>query len=128
MVTDPDGNAWVDSSGNEVGDLCLTSFGPSLSAARDPGVTPWNETINGDHYFLQEEWSNADSACEPRARPDSLSFAMTHAPGRERLLAFTAHGADPRDVSCPLPGPSGTAGPHPAATCHTCSRARARTG
>jgi hypothetical protein len=95
MVTDPDGNAWVDTSGNEVGDLCLTSFGPSLSAARDPGVTPWNETINGDHYFLQEEWSNANSACEPRAKPDSLSFAMTHAPGRERLLAFTAHGADP---------------------------------
>ena len=95
MVTDPDGNAWVDSSGNEVGDLCLTSFGPSLSAARDPGVTPWNETINGDHYFLQEEWSNANSACEPRAKPDSLSFAMTQAPGRERLLAFTAHGADP---------------------------------
>jgi len=95
MVTDPDGNAWVDSSGNEVGDLCLTSFGPSLNAARDPGVTPWNETINGDHYFLQEEWSNANSACEPRAKPDSLSFAMTHQQGRDRLLAFTAHGTDP---------------------------------
>ena len=95
MVTDPAGNAWVDAAGNEVGDLCLTSFGPSLNAARDPGVTPWNETINGDHYFLQEEWSNVDSACEPRAKPDSLSFAMAHPHGRERLLAFTAHGSDP---------------------------------
>ena len=94
-VTDPDGNAWIDSQGDEEADLCLTSFGPSLSAARDPGVTPWNETINGDHYFLQEEWSNANSACEPRAKPDSLSFAMTHRDGHEHLLGFTAHGFDP---------------------------------
>jgi len=94
-VTDPDGNAWIDAQGDEEADLCLTSFGPSLNAARDPGATPWNEAINGDHYFLQEEWSNASSACEPRAKPDSLSFAMTHQHGRERLVAFTAHGSDP---------------------------------
>jgi PKD domain len=91
-VTDPDGNAWIDSMGDEEADLCLTNFGPSFSA---PGETPWNETINGDHYFLQEEWSNADGGCQQRARPDSLSFGSTHPDGRARLLAFTAHGSDP---------------------------------
>ena len=92
MVTDPDGNAWIDPRGDEIGDLCLTSFGPSLAP---PGQTAWNETINGDHYFLQEEWSNASGGCAPRAKSDWLSFGMAHPHGRERLLAFTAHGFDP---------------------------------
>jgi PKD domain-containing protein len=74
MVTDPVGNAWVDSSGNEVGDLCLTSFGPNLGGS---GATAWNEVIHGGHYYLQEEWSNADRGCEPRAKPDVVSFKDT---------------------------------------------------
>ena len=93
MVTDPHGDAWIDSRGNEDGDLCLTSFGPSLSS---PGVTAWNETIHGGHFFLQEEWSNADSGCEPRARPDTLSFRMTRRSGRARWVSFAAHGSDPQ--------------------------------
>jgi hypothetical protein len=28
-----------------------------------PGVDVWNQVINGDHYDLQEEWSNAGSGC-----------------------------------------------------------------
>jgi hypothetical protein len=93
MVTDPTGDAWIDSHGNEDGDLCLTSFGPALGG---PFGAAWNETIHGGHFFLQEEWSNADSACEPRARPDLLSFASTRPPGRLRSLSFTAHGSDPQ--------------------------------
>jgi hypothetical protein len=92
MVTDPDGNAWIDSRGEEVGDLCLTSFGPSLSG---PGATAWNESINGGHFFLQEEWSNADSSCQPRPRPDVLSFATIRFAGRPRSMSFAAHGSDP---------------------------------
>jgi PKD domain len=93
MVTDPDGDAWIDARGNEDGDLCLTSFGPSLSG---PGATAWNETIHGGHFFLQEEWSNADNGCEPRARPDQLSFDSVHFAGHARSLSFTAHGTDPQ--------------------------------
>ena len=92
MVTDPNGDAWIDARGNEDGDLCLTSFGPALGG---PAATAWNESIHGGHFFLQEEWSNADSACEPRARPDELSFASTRPPGRLRSVSFTAHGSDP---------------------------------
>src|SRR5207237_6267975 len=92
MVIDSNGYAGIDARGNEDGDLCLTSFGPGLSA---PGATAWNETVHGGHFFLQEEWSNADSACEPRAKPDALSFASSRIRGRGRSLAFTAHGSQP---------------------------------
>lgn len=92
MVTDPDGDAWIDANGNENGDLCLTSFGPSLSGQ---GGTAWNETIHGGHFFLQEEWSNADFRCEPRAKPDALSFDLTRRSGRPRAVSFLAHGTDP---------------------------------
>lgn len=89
MVTDPEGDAWIDGRGFEDGDLCLTNFGPALSA---PGATAWNETIHGGHFFLQEEWSNANSGCAPRARPQALWFASNR---RGRSLSFTAHGTDP---------------------------------
>jgi PKD domain len=91
-ITDPDGNAWIDAAGNEAADLCLTSFGPPLGGS---GPTEWNETIHGGHFFTQEVWSNADDACEPRAKPDLVSFTLTHAAGRPRALSFTARGFDP---------------------------------
>ena len=93
MITDPDGNAWVDSEGDEAADLCLTSFGPSIGGLGDAA---WNESINGGHFYLQELWSNAGHACEPRAEPDSLSFDWVHQPGHDRVLAFTARGSDPQ--------------------------------
>ena len=39
-VTDPLGNAWVDSSGDEIADLCITSYGPALggTGAERPGT------------------------------------------------------------------------------------------
>lgn len=92
MVTDPQGDAWINAKGFEDGDLCLTNFGPVLSGA---GATAWNETIHGGHFFLQEEWSNASSSCQPRAKPQALWFASTRASGRGRFLSFTAHGTDP---------------------------------
>jgi PKD domain len=92
MDTDPDGNAWIDARGEEEADLCLTNFGPSLGG---PGGTAWNESIHGGHFFLQEEWSNADGACEPRAQPDSVSFAQISAPDRVRSMSFTGRASAP---------------------------------
>jgi PKD domain len=92
MVTDPGGDAWIDAHDNEDGDLCLTSFGPTLGGS---AAAAWNETVHGGHFFLQEEWSNANSACEPRARPDTLSFASSRVTGRGRSLSFTARGSQP---------------------------------
>jgi PKD domain len=92
MVTDPDGDAWIDGAGDEDGDLCLTEFGPILGGG---GGGAWNEAIHGGHFFLQEEWSNADGWCEPRAKPDFATFSLTRVAGHARALSFTARGFDP---------------------------------
>ena len=92
-ITDPQGNAWVDAEGDEAADLCLTSFGPAIGGH---AATAWNESINGGHFYLQELWSNASNGCEPRAKPDALSFAVVHDAGRDRMVAFTARGSDPQ--------------------------------
>ena len=92
-ITDPQGNAWVDAEGDEAADLCLTSFGPAIGGQP---TRAWNQSINGGHFYLQELWSNASHACEPRAKPDALSFAAVHDPARDRMVAFTARGSDPQ--------------------------------
>jgi hypothetical protein len=90
MVTDPSGNAWIDpQTGNEDGDLCLTSFGPVIGGS---GSSAWNEDINGGHYYLQEEWSNADGGCEPRAVADPIGFASTHPLTGTDAISFAARG------------------------------------
>ena len=58
-ITDPFGNAWIDSVNNENGDECAWSFGTSLGGS---GTAQWNQLINGDKYYLQQEFSNEDYA------------------------------------------------------------------
>jgi hypothetical protein len=58
-ITDEQGNAWYDGQGNENGDKCAWNFG---SASGSAGAQ-YNQTINGSHYYLQQEWSNATSRC-----------------------------------------------------------------
>ena len=91
-VTDPDGNAWIDSQGYEEADLCLTNFGPAIGGSGDRA---WNESIHGGHFFLQELWSDADNACEPRAKPDSMSLSLTRNPVQPGSVSFVARGSDP---------------------------------
>ena len=91
MVTDPVGDAWIDGSGSEDGDRCITDFGPPIGGSGD---TAWNEVVGGGHYFLQEEWSNEDHGCEAQDEPDQIAFAW------ERALAgaperVTGHARDP---------------------------------
>jgi hypothetical protein len=62
-ITDPLGNAWFDSTGNEIGDKCNFTFGSPLGGA--PGAE-YNEQIASGNYYLQEEWSNAVSGCVQR--------------------------------------------------------------
>lgn len=50
-ITDPFGGSWFDNSGNEIGDKCAWTFG-SVSPNQA------NQTISGDPYILQREWSN----------------------------------------------------------------------
>jgi hypothetical protein len=55
-ATDPQGTAWFDRSGNEIGDKCAWHFGPLNSQGGD---VSWN----GDAYYVQKEWDNHVSGC-----------------------------------------------------------------
>src|SRR5205814_1059532 len=58
-ITDPQGSAWYDRRGYENGDKCAWNFGTTTG----PSGAKYNQTINGAHYFLQQEWSNKTSRC-----------------------------------------------------------------
>jgi hypothetical protein len=58
-ITDEQGSAWFDSQGAENGDKCAWNFG----ATSGPSGARYNQTINGRHYYLQQEWSNASPGC-----------------------------------------------------------------
>lgn len=55
-ATDPLINAWIDASGQEIGDKCAFIFGTTASDGSDVN---WN----GDRYIVQEEWDNAQDSC-----------------------------------------------------------------
>jgi hypothetical protein len=61
-ITDPFGSAWYDIQGNENGDKCAWNFG-SKRQISGPSGAKYNQTINGAHYYLQQEWSNHSSGC-----------------------------------------------------------------
>ncbi len=109
-MTDPLGNGWVDSVGNEDGDECAWTFGSSLGGAAG---AQWNQVINGDHYYLQQEFSNEDFAVNP-----AFGCALTQAVPQVSVAITTAHpmtgqstrstGAHRRTPTCPTassPGP-----------------------
>ncbi len=68
-ITDPELNAWYDSEGSEIGDKCRTfeastEFGTPLGTA--PNGSRYNQIVNADLYWYQQEWSNEGSQCEQR--------------------------------------------------------------
>ena len=66
-ITDPDLNAWFDSSGNEDADKCNFNFGPTstcnanglCSAAGTAAGAKYNQTFGSRNYMMQQEWENA---------------------------------------------------------------------
>lgn len=60
-ITDPWGNAWMDSDGDEIADICAWQFGRPLGGTA--GVDQYNQVINGRHYWLQQEYSDDGSVC-----------------------------------------------------------------
>jgi hypothetical protein len=55
-LTDPLGNAWFNSTGEEIADICNFQFG---ARAADGS----NITLAGRKYLVQQQWSNAQQAC-----------------------------------------------------------------
>jgi hypothetical protein len=56
MITDPDLNAWVDRSGEEISDKCNFTFGSCV-------------TLGSGKWQLQKQWSNADHGCIQEKAP-----------------------------------------------------------
>jgi hypothetical protein len=54
-VTDPDLNAWFDSSGEEVADKCNFIFGSVFTA---PNGAPANVTLGDRNFLIQKNWIN----------------------------------------------------------------------
>ena len=52
--------AWNDQTGNEIGDMCASTYGLPLGSTSksNPGSTEYNQVINGDKYYTQTEFSN----------------------------------------------------------------------
>ncbi len=59
-VTDGLGNAWFDRLGRENGDKCAYNFGAPLGGTSG---SLFNQVINGNNYYLQQEWSNHSRGC-----------------------------------------------------------------
>ncbi len=91
-VTDPLGDAWLDAAGNEIADLCITSYGAALGGT---GTGAWDDVIDGGHYYLQEIWSNTASSCQPRAKPDAVFFSAPRRAVRGRPVSLSARATDP---------------------------------
>jgi hypothetical protein len=78
-ITDPLGTGWLanDSQQDEIGDLCAFGFGAALGGTE--GVNAYNQVINGHHYDLQQEYSNAVHGCIQR--PGGVVSAPTFGSG-----------------------------------------------
>jgi hypothetical protein len=68
-VTDPTLHAWYDEQGNEVGDKCRVfaqedEYGTPLGKA--PNGSFYNQVVDGDLYWYQQEWSNEAAVCSQR--------------------------------------------------------------
>jgi hypothetical protein len=59
-ITDEQLNAWYDRRGNEIGDKCSWNFGTALGGANG---AEYNQVINGNHYYAQQEYSNQIAGC-----------------------------------------------------------------
>jgi PKD repeat protein len=91
-ITDPvHGTGWWDgATGQENGDNC-NFWGPSVdpTAGSNPNAftptlggdatagTLFNQSINGNHYYIQSEWSNGDSNCEMQPTASAINAAFT---------------------------------------------------
>src|SRR5207253_2374311 len=91
-ITDPYGDAWWANSQDEVADLCNFDFGTPVGGAAG---AEYNQVINGNHYWLQREYSNDDSGCvqqyAPTVAPATfLPPVVSGVAGQGQVLSTTA--------------------------------------
>jgi hypothetical protein len=65
-ITDPDLNAWFDSSGNEDSDKCNFNFGATSTCnanglcSAGAGAAKYNQTFGNNNWMIQQQWENAN--------------------------------------------------------------------
>ena len=90
--TDPEGSAWYDARGYEIGDECAYIYG----AVGGASGAEYNQVINGHAYFTQEEASNENflydkhNACIQGVDMPIVSFKITPA-APKRTTALATH-------------------------------------
>src|SRR5581483_3298963 len=117
-INDEHLDAWYDSAGYEGSDKCAWIFGAALGGSVG---SRYNQIINGHHYWLQEEWSNAGSTCLQRygsagSPPTVTSFSPTSGPvgtsvsisGTNFTTATVPSGATSGPISVTTPNGTGT--------------------
>ena len=107
-ITDPEGTAWLDAAGNEVGDDCAYVYGDSRSFQGTAGAK-YNQSINGHHYFIQTEFSNQDFKAKNQYSCIQQEEAVTIAPRsglpNQKVTASGSGFAATRRSPSPMPSP-----------------------
>lgn len=110
-MTDPNINAWYNSSGNEIGDKCAYIYGSggygSMTGLPNTGLGYWNTPLSGDEYLMQLEFSNFNSngsttGCVKRDSDTQPSLTITISPNppvHGSSATFTANVTDPYGVN-----------------------------
>jgi hypothetical protein len=94
-ITDPWGNAWLNATGDgENGDICAWTWGTPLGGS---GGSQYNQIINGNHYWLQEEYSNDGDAClqqfTPTTAPSTIAPPVVTGFAGENQVLTTSEGS-----------------------------------
>lgn len=102
-ITDPNGTAWWDSSGNEIGDKCGWTWSASLGNTTYGSYDQQIGTLGGagtgkafGTYQLQEEWSNQTSNCVARVAPadDPSTASFSARETSTRTISYTGSWSD----------------------------------
>ncbi|MEA2264779.1 MAG: hypothetical protein QOE27_362 [Solirubrobacteraceae bacterium] len=96
MLTDPivDRPAWIGSDGSEIADKCRSTYGTPSG----PAGAGYDQTIDGDNYLLQAEYSNAGQACLLRTADDQAPVAAFAGASADGLsFSFDASGSTDPD-------------------------------
>jgi PKD repeat protein len=103
-MTDPNLNAWYDSSGNEDGDKCSYLYGNggygSLSGLANNGLGYYNYTFSTDQYLMQLEWDNRLLTCARTNTDVQPTVTISPATATHGVAtAFTATVTDPAGLA-----------------------------
>jgi hypothetical protein len=98
-ITDPTLEAWYDKKGFENGDECRNTkfgedYGPALGGSSG---ALFNEAINSDHYYLQQEWSNDIGDCAQRVGPPQVVITAPSSAEVGETVSFEAGNSIPGD-------------------------------